>query len=84
MNGFDTDRMIHSMNKNETALHGAEMTATRTNVLLMGDSLGDADMACGCAEDANILKIGFLLEHVSLVSVKYGQSFYWWFVYFVF
>lgn len=62
--------MIHSMNKNETALHGAEMTASRTNVLLMGDSLGDADMACGCVEDANILKIGFLLEHVSFDSVN--------------
>lgn len=63
--------MIHSLNKNETALHGAEIISNRTNIIVMGDSLGDADMACGSPTNATILKIGFLLEHVSLVTFKH-------------
>lgn len=68
LNGFDIDNMIHTFNKNETALQGTDYYETvhdRTNVLLMGDSLGDSHMSNGSPAHANIIKIGFLYEHVS-------------------
>lgn len=75
LDGFDSDRMIHSFNKNEKVLQGTdyyESVYDRTNILLMGDSLGDADMSNGSSASANILKIGFLYEHVrfNLVMVE--------------
>ena len=36
----------------------------RNNVIVMGDSLGDADMAEGVHEPGTILKIGFLNDEV--------------------
>lgn len=66
--GFDATRRIHAFNKNEHALDGSPAyrhVHGRRNVLVMGDSLGDADMSSGCAADGNVLKIGFLYEQVS-------------------
>lgn len=67
LNGFDTENMIHVFNKNETALRGTEyyeLVRDRSSIIVMGDSLGDASMATGCESASNVLKIGFLAEHV--------------------
>lgn len=58
--------MIHVYNKNETALRGRDhdIIQDRTNIILMGDSLGDASMSNGNPDTANILKIAFLSAHV--------------------
>lgn len=68
VNGFDTDRMIHVFNKNETALAGsvyADEVLDRTSIIVMGDSLGDANMATGSSVAAHVLRIGFLADEVS-------------------
>lgn len=70
LEGFDERRKIHAFNKNEHALEdsdpdGYRRVHDRGNALVMGDSLGDAEMASGCAESGSVLKIGFLYEHVS-------------------
>lgn len=59
--------LIHICNKREGAMlntgHFQELRA-RPNVLLLGDSLGDLDMADGVQDMQNILKIGFLNDKV--------------------
>lgn len=61
--------LIHIYNKREGALlntgHFQELR-TRPNVLLVGDSLGDLNMADGVQDMENILKIGFLNDKVRL------------------
>ncbi|KAF8786778.1 7-methylguanosine phosphate-specific 5'-nucleotidase-like isoform X2 [Argiope bruennichi] len=60
--GFKGD-LIHTFNKNLSSIENKDYfnhLKSRNNVILLGDSLGDLDMAAG-AEDVNvILKIGFL------------------------
>lgn len=54
--------IIHSFNKDETLLQdypAFDKIKERKNIMLLGDTLGDADMARGFDYD-NILKIGFL------------------------
>lgn len=55
--------MIHVFNKNENAVHDSpyfkELQA-RHNVLLLGDSMGDLQMANGVENPSAILKVGFL------------------------
>lgn len=70
LEGYDTDKMIHVFNKNETVLQGTDyynLVLERTNVIVMGDSLGDAEMANGVPESSNVLKIGFLFDHVCIL-----------------
>lgn len=59
--------LIHVYNKREGAMlntgHFQELRA-RPNVLLLGDSLGDLNMADGVQDMQNILKIGFLNDKV--------------------
>ncbi|XP_028311318.1 cytosolic 5'-nucleotidase 3-like [Gouania willdenowi] len=59
--------LIHIYNKREGAMlntgHFQELR-TRPNVLLMGDSLGDLNMADGVQDMENILKIGYLNDKV--------------------
>ncbi len=65
LTGFDGD-LIHVFNKNENAVHDSEYFRRlqgRSNVLLMGDSLGDLNMADG-ADAKHLLKIGFLNDKV--------------------
>ena len=55
--------MIHVYNKNENAIHDSEYfkgLQGRHNVILMGDSIGDLQMAEGVANPGSVLKIGFL------------------------
>ena len=60
---------IHIYNKNSHALQNAEYFDTikhRQNVILLGDSLGDLDIAEGLNAPENLLTIGYLNHHVSL------------------
>lgn len=66
IDGFK-DKIIHVLNKNELALKGTkyyDLVKDRENVILMGDSLGDAGMADGVPQVHAILKIGFLYDQV--------------------
>ena len=66
MMGFE-DEIIHTFNKNENAVHKSayfEQLKTRSNIILMGDSLGDLHMADGVQENSAQLKIGYLNEKV--------------------
>lgn len=79
VNGFDTERMIHVFNKNETALAGTayyDEVHDRTSVIVMGDSLGDAAMATGSSEAANVLRIGFLADEADETNLRlYAEAF---------
>uniref|UniRef100_A0A665SY29 5'-nucleotidase n=1 Tax=Echeneis naucrates TaxID=173247 RepID=A0A665SY29_ECHNA len=70
--------LIHIYNKREGALlnsgHFEELRA-RPNVLLMGDSLGDLNMADGVQDMENILKIGFLNDKVEERKQSYLDSY---------
>ena len=79
--GF-TEPLIHIFNKNESVLMGTDFEKEiekRPNVILMGDSLGDVDMAGrgpgfhGRIE--NLLKIGFLNTKVDEFMNEYLDKF---------
>ncbi|KAK9876559.1 hypothetical protein WA026_013935 [Henosepilachna vigintioctopunctata] len=56
-------KLIHIYSKNEHALEGTdyfEVISKRNNVILLGDSIGDAGMADGLPDTNAVLKIGFL------------------------
>ncbi|KAM8713191.1 hypothetical protein ACLKA7_013493 [Drosophila subpalustris] len=77
LDGFQQP-MIHTFNKNETVLNGSEyyeLVHTRDHIIVMGDSLGDADMANGVPASSHILKIGFLFDHVEANMDKYMNTF---------
>ncbi|KAJ9588142.1 hypothetical protein L9F63_018500 [Diploptera punctata] len=66
VNGFQGN-IIHSLNKNEHALEKSEyfdLLTGRSNVVLMGDEIGDAGMAAGVHDANTVLKIGFLYDRV--------------------
>lgn len=66
MKGFKGE-MIHVYNKHDGALRNTEYFKRLkdcSNIILMGDSLGDLSMADGAASVENILKIGFLNDRV--------------------
>uniref|UniRef100_A0A2A4JCN7 5'-nucleotidase n=1 Tax=Heliothis virescens TaxID=7102 RepID=A0A2A4JCN7_HELVI len=55
--------VIHTYNKNETAIKHTEyydMVRMRSNVILMGDNIGDAGMAEGMEHCDVVVKVGFL------------------------
>ncbi|KAL4709329.1 hypothetical protein ACJJTC_007061 [Scirpophaga incertulas] len=59
--------LIHVFNKNETAIKNTEyyeMVKERSNVVLMGDSIGDAGMAEGMEHCDVVIKVGFLGRNV--------------------
>jgi 5'-nucleotidase len=81
--GFgDDDSLIHMFNKNQSALsHEERQLFRRNNQILLGDSLGDRTM---CDDDAvaeresadcNVLKVGFLNEHVETKLGEYQAAF---------
>uniref|UniRef100_T1H6Q2 5'-nucleotidase n=1 Tax=Megaselia scalaris TaxID=36166 RepID=T1H6Q2_MEGSC len=70
--------LIHNLNKNETVLSGSDfhsLVENRNNIILLGDSLGDADMSNGAPDSSNIIKIGFLFHHVKDNLEKYMDTF---------
>lgn len=77
LNGFQ-EPMIHTFNKNETALNGSEyydLVHNRDHIIVMGDSIGDADMANGVPSSSHIIKIGFLFDHPEHNLEKYMNAF---------
>lgn len=78
--GFE-GKLIHSLNKNasvvlDTPFWQQCQSEKRRNVLLLGDSLGDARMADGLeCEDDEIVRIGFLNDRVSEKLDVYLQHF---------
>jgi len=69
LDGFKNDLLIHVYNKNECALAKdyLKILQKRKNVILMGDTIGDASMVEGIEDTKAVLKIGFLYEHVSIL-----------------
>jgi hypothetical protein len=66
LKGFKGE-LIHVYNKHDGALRNTEyfkQFKDNTNIILMGDSLGDLNMADGVPNRENILKIGFLNDKV--------------------
>ncbi|KAI8440533.1 hypothetical protein MSG28_001781 [Choristoneura fumiferana] len=55
--------VIHTYNKNETAIKNTDyydLVRDRSNVILMGDNIGDAGMAEGMDHCDVVIKVGFL------------------------
>ncbi len=75
--GFEGS-IIHIFNKNEGVLIDTEyekLIRDRANVILLGDSLGDVEMAAGFPTLNNLLKIGFLNNHVDENLDKYMDAY---------
>lgn len=72
-------KMIHIFNKNESVLSETDefekRIENRGNVILLGDSLGDVNMADGFQGQKNILKIGFLNGRVDEILPGYMNAF---------
>ncbi|KAL7289885.1 hypothetical protein TKK_0016278 [Trichogramma kaykai] len=76
--GFQNpEKLLHVYNKNEESVDEKyhELLKERTNILLMGDSLGDANMADGASKESVILRIGFLYHHVEENLPLYRDTF---------
>ncbi len=75
--GYKDDFIIHVFNKNEYVLKGhpySKKIKEKNNVILLGDSLGDINMADGI--DHNIvLKIGFLNDKVEELQEEYYKHY---------
>lgn len=70
--------IIHALNKDKTAIHQFpvyEKIKDRKNILLLGDSPGDAGMSEGFDAE-NIVKVGFLNEKAE-ENLKHYKSLYW-------
>uniref|UniRef100_A0A5S6QFB1 5'-nucleotidase n=1 Tax=Trichuris muris TaxID=70415 RepID=A0A5S6QFB1_TRIMR len=76
--GF-SEPVIHTYNKNIRSVSCKdEFLATlknRNNLILFGDTLGDANMDLGISKDGCVLKIGFLNEMVSELKESYMQAY---------
>lgn len=74
LEGFKNERLIHVYNKNEHAVEQDyfKILEKRKNVLLLGDTTGDASMVDGMVDTNAVLKIGFLYDNIesSLSSYK--------------
>jgi cytosolic 5'-nucleotidase 3 len=61
-------QLMHVFNKNKFTipkLEHLDKLSHRDNILLMGDSLGDLNMAEGAVDNANLLTVGFLNDKVT-------------------
>ncbi|XP_077407951.1 7-methylguanosine phosphate-specific 5'-nucleotidase-like [Vanacampus margaritifer] len=70
--------LIHTFNKRVRALsHAARFPElqARRSVLLLGDSLGDLNMAAGVPEPRRLLTVGFLNDQVDARRESYVNSF---------
>nr|XP_057917581.1 7-methylguanosine phosphate-specific 5'-nucleotidase-like isoform X2 [Doryrhamphus excisus] len=71
-------QLIHTFNKSQGALSLAARVPklqARPNVLLLGDSLGDLNMAAGVSNPRNVLTVGFLNDQVDERRESYVNSF---------
>ncbi|NP_001088032.1 5'-nucleotidase, cytosolic IIIA [Xenopus laevis] len=70
--------LIHVYNKHDGALKNTEYFGhlkDNSNIILLGDSLGDLAMADGVPNVENVLKIGFLNDKVEELIEKYMDSY---------
>lgn len=70
LRGFKGE-LIHVYNKHDGALRNTEyfkQLKNNSNIILLGDSLGDLNMADSVPNVENLLKIGFLNDKVCLFS----------------
>ncbi|GBP07080.1 7-methylguanosine phosphate-specific 5'-nucleotidase [Eumeta japonica] len=70
--------VIHTYNKNETAIKNTEyyeMVKNRSNVILMGDNIGDSGMADGMDHCDTVLKIGYLQQNMDSNLQNYLNKF---------
>uniref|UniRef100_A0A6I8SP02 5'-nucleotidase n=1 Tax=Xenopus tropicalis TaxID=8364 RepID=A0A6I8SP02_XENTR len=77
MKGFKGE-LIHTYNKNSSVLTDTEYfkeIGHRTNIVLLGDTLGDLTMADGVTTVENIIKIGFLNDKVDELTEQFLQSY---------
>lgn len=75
VNGWKNE-LIHVFNKNESSINDTEyekFIENRHNLILIGDSIGDIDMASGYKNINTILKIGFLNGNVEEQLPKYME-----------
>ncbi|EFN77399.1 7-methylguanosine phosphate-specific 5'-nucleotidase [Harpegnathos saltator] len=77
LDGFENDVLIHAYNKNECALEKdyLKILGEKQNILLMGDTIGDADMVERTEDTKTVLKIGFLYEHVEASLDMFMEKF---------
>ncbi|XP_020922654.1 7-methylguanosine phosphate-specific 5'-nucleotidase isoform X2 [Sus scrofa] len=71
-------QLIHTYNKNSSVCENStffQQLQGKTNILLLGDSLGDLTMADGVPGVENILKIGFLNDKVEEWRERYMDSY---------
>lgn len=69
---------VQPLNKNITAIKNTEYYSTvknRNSVILMGDSLGDADMADGMEHCDVVVKVGFLSRKVEENRPAFRENF---------
>ncbi|XP_051879691.1 cytosolic 5'-nucleotidase 3 isoform X3 [Pristis pectinata] len=77
LKGFKGE-LIHIYNKHDGALRSSEYfnkLKDNSNIILLGDSLGDLSMADGVQNIESILKIGFLNDKVEESLEKYMDSY---------
>ncbi|KAH9363099.1 hypothetical protein HPB48_014119 [Haemaphysalis longicornis] len=70
--------LIHMYNKNHCHVNSSEYHQAlkdKTNILLLGDSLGDLDMLAGNQQQDVVLRIGFLNSRIEERLPQYMNSF---------
>ncbi|XP_054449686.1 7-methylguanosine phosphate-specific 5'-nucleotidase [Pteronotus mesoamericanus] len=71
-------QLIHIYNKNSSVCENSryfQQLQGKTNILLLGDSMGDLTMADGVPGVENILKVGFLNDKVEEQRERYMDSY---------
>lgn len=71
-------QLIHTYNKNSSVCENSsyfQQLRNKTNIILLGDSIGDLTMADGVPGVQNILKIGFLNDKVEERRERYMDSY---------
>ncbi|XP_012658578.1 7-methylguanosine phosphate-specific 5'-nucleotidase isoform X2 [Otolemur garnettii] len=71
-------QLIHTYNKNSSVCENSsyfQQLQGKTNIILLGDSMGDLTMADGVPGVQNILKIGFLNDKVEERRERYMDSY---------